>query len=111
VALSKETDANKLLQCYGDFYSAMAQAGHTSWQDYLLDRVLSGGGCALAERTERGLSASALHAAARADLDALQKLAVAEATLVGLVVEQRSTGVGNEWAQVRAWVGARLGLG
>lgn len=76
-----------ILEAYGDLYSSLAAGNHLSWQDYLLEEVLIGKYNCFARVAAKGelLRASPLHKAVAYDLDILQKLAVAETTLVSWV--------------------------
>lgn len=89
-----------ILETYGDFYSSLAVASHLSWQDFLLEQILLGKQNAFAKAAARGElpRSSPRHKAAAYDLDILQKLAVAESTLVSWI-EDVSSSIPDGWKE------------
>ncbi|KAL3157840.1 hypothetical protein ABBQ32_012256 [Trebouxia sp. C0010 RCD-2024] len=95
-----------ILEAYGEFYSSLAAGNYLSWQDYLLEEVLTGKFNAFARAASKGElpKSGPLHKAAAFDLDALQKLAVAETTLVSWVKDV-STSLPEGWDAAAAAYG------
>lgn len=96
LALRRGDDGWKLLDAYGEFYKLMAAGHFLSWEDLILEGILAGEGNPFAEALANvgnprskwsGGAPPSLQAAAVADLDSLQRLSVAESTLVGWVTD------------------------
>ncbi|KAI5072157.1 hypothetical protein GOP47_0012263 [Adiantum capillus-veneris] len=96
LSLRRGDEGWKLLDTYGEFYRLMAAGYHLSWEELILEGILTGEGNPFAEASAnvgnprsqwlKGVPPS-LQAAAAADLDSLQRLSVTECTLVGWVME------------------------
>eukprot|EP00850_Spirogloea_muscicola_P020440 SM000216S06566 [mRNA] locus=s216:130139:134427:+ [translate_table: standard] len=89
VALRRGDDPTKILEAYGEFFHQMAQNGHSSWEDYVLDRILAGQDNPFATAAAAAGSPPvpcSLQSAAKADLDALQRLSITETTLSSWLV-------------------------
>lgn len=85
-----------LAQQYGELYRLLAADEYASWQDYLLDQIIKGSDSPLARAAAAGKPTAHLRAAAAADLDTLQQLAVAEKTLAGWV-KDTVYGLTDQW--------------
>eukprot|EP00850_Spirogloea_muscicola_P015186 SM000114S24149 [mRNA] locus=s114:229543:234032:- [translate_table: standard] len=99
VALRRGDDPTKTLEAYGEFFHQMAQNGHSSWEDYVLDRILAGQDNPFATGAAAAGSPPvprSLQLAAQADLDALQRLSITETTLSSWVSDVVSD-VRPEW--------------
>eukprot|EP00249_Psilotum_nudum_P016877 c26032_g1_i1 orf=79-1737(-) len=105
LCLRRGEDGWKILEAFGEFYRLMAMGHHPSWEDFILDGILAGEGNPFAEAAANvgnprciwsGCVAPSLQAAAAADLDSLQRLSIAESTLVGWVADL-ATDVRQEW--------------
>lgn len=104
--LLQRGEARGISEAYGEFYSSLAAGNYLSWQDYLLEEVLTGKFNAFARAAAKGElpKSSPLHKAAAFDLDVLQKLAVAETTLVSWV-QDVATSMPEGWAAAAAAYG------
>ncbi|KAK9813680.1 hypothetical protein WJX73_003108 [Symbiochloris irregularis] len=92
--------SEEVLQSYGLFYRELLSAGYCSWQDCLLDEVLAGRGNEAAKQVAAEAClppGRAVAGALACDLDALQKLSVAESTLVSWVQEQVPSELPTAW--------------
>ncbi|CAM6122567.1 unnamed protein product [Calypogeia fissa] len=96
LALRRGDDGLKLLEAYGEFFKLMAIGRYPSWEDYILEGILSGEKNPFAEASAnvgnpRGVWSGgvppSLRAAAAADLDSLQRLSITESTLSGWIAE------------------------
>ncbi|KAL4426710.1 hypothetical protein ABPG77_004766 [Micractinium sp. CCAP 211/92] len=91
-----------LVQQYGELYRLLAADDYASWQDYLLDQarglVIKGSDSPLARAAAAGKPTRHLRAAAAADLDTLQQLAVTEKTLAGWVKDM-VYGLPDQWLE------------
>eukprot|EP00887_Chlorella_sp_A99_P006450 scaffold3.g6450.t1 len=85
-----------LLESWGELFRLLATDQHSSWAEYVQEQVLRGVDNPLARAAARGEETSHLHAAAAADLDVLQQLAIADADLAEWVAES-TFGVPDLW--------------
>ncbi|GAQ80837.1 hypothetical protein KFL_000640030 [Klebsormidium nitens] len=86
LALRRSDDQVRILESYGQFFQSLAKGGHASWEEYVLDRILAGEDNPFATAAAKGQAVSqTLLAAAAADLDVLQGLAIMEHSLVSWV--------------------------
>ena len=90
----------KLLEHYGELYKALAADGAASWADHLIDQALRGADNPFARAAAKLEPTAHLLPAAQHDLDVLQSLAVAEATLARWV--QEAAGASDTWAAAAA---------
>ena len=103
--LRLKADDLKVLSAYGEFYRSLVGAkGADRWLDHVLNEVLDGGGNPLSKACAEGeVPTPAALAAARSDLDRLQKMCIAESTLAMWVSDKRD--------QPEAWNLAAAALG
>jgi hypothetical protein len=80
---------------FAELFKALASEGHSSWQDYLLDAVLRCTDNPFVLAASRGEPTAHLHAAVAHDLNVLQQLAVADATLAQWT--RNSANLSDEW--------------
>lgn len=87
----------KLTEHYGELYKGLAADGWASWQDFLVDHALRAVDNPFAKAAARGEPSDHFLPAVRHDLNAIQSLAVTEATLAGWV-QETVNGLPETWA-------------
>lgn len=110
--ISLKASPTRLFTAYGAFFRAQQATGARSFADHIVDEVIAGKGNPLAETCARGArEPSALElAAARADLDLLQRLCVSEATVLRWCERLAETATPRR-TQPASWLAAAETLG
>lgn len=96
----------QLLDAYGEFYGHLAGGGFASWMDYVLDQILVASSNPWAKALAKhgpSRASDAMRGAAGYDLDVMQQLAVAEATLVSWI-KGVAPGVPDAWPSAATWL-------
>eukprot|EP00884_Botryococcus_braunii_P012392 jgi/Botrbrau1/21153/Bobra.0061s0047.1 len=108
-AIAVRAPPERLLDAYGSFYSQLIATGNSSWQEYVVDQIFWGRDNPFARSVADGQlpADSGIRTAARYDLDALQRLAVVEQTLVDWVQDACSgpDTIPEDWAPAAVQLG------
>ena len=110
--ISLKASPTRLFTAYGAFFRAQSASGAASFADHLIDEIITGKNNPLAEVCARGgRHPSAVEvAAARADLELLQRLCVSEATVLKWC-EKLAANATPRRKQPESWITAAETLG